>query len=133
MVNELHAGQAVQAGSKSRTAVQRRTARLDINKQDGVITIKVGDDLDLRLHDLFLEALEQAQHDAGSRIVVDLSNTRRIVDSGLALLMLLDERSWRLACKVRVENCRPELQHRLGHGLPHGMFNLSSNCQVLEE
>jgi anti-anti-sigma regulatory factor len=100
-----------------------------VDQAGAEIIINVGEDLDLRLSDTFLQAVSCAQRDVTSRIVVDLSKTRRIFDSGLAMLMLLNDRTWRLSGKIRIINCRPELKHRLSRGLIPGMFNLVQGCQ----
>jgi len=50
----------------------------------------------------------------------------------VALLLMLDERSWRSASKVRIINCNHELVHRITHCLPPGEFNLSGDCGELE-
>jgi len=104
-------------------------ARLDVNKQDCVITIKIGTSLDLRLNDIFMKAIRHAQGSIRNRIVVDLEKTHRIFDSGLALLMLLNIRSWRKSCKVLIINCSPDLEQRIEQGLTPGMFNLSQRKQ----
>ena len=100
-------------------------ASLDVNEQDGTITIKVGTNLDLGIHDLFMKATRHAQSSIRNRIVVDLDKTQRIFDSGLALLRQLDIRSWRMSCKVRIINCTPDLEQRIEQVLDPGMFNLS--------
>jgi anti-anti-sigma regulatory factor len=104
-------------------------AYLNVDDTGSAITINVGEDLDLRLRDIFLRAVACAQRNVASRIVVDLSQTRRIFDSGLAMLMLLNDRAWRLSGKIRIINCRPELKQRLARGLAVGKFNLVQGCQ----
>lgn len=111
--------------------IQDADARLDINKQDCVITIEVGPNLDLSLHDLFMKAVKHAQSSIRNRIVVDLEKTQRIFDSGLAMLMLLDMRSWRKSCKVLIINCNPDLEQKIEQGLAPGKFNLSKGNQLL--
>lgn len=111
------------------SSLQNTGASLDINEQDCIITIKVGTNLDLRLHDLFMTAIRHAQGSIRNRIVVDLENTRRIFDSGLALLVQLNMRSWRKSCKVNIINCDPELEQQIERVLSPGIFNLSRNQQ----
>jgi anti-anti-sigma regulatory factor len=108
---------------------QTTVSALNVDDKSSAIIISVGEDLDLRLRDTFLRAVGCAQRNVASRIVVDLSKTRRIFDSGLAMLMLLNERSWRLSSKIRIINCRPELKHRLARGLALSKFNLVQGCQ----
>ena len=107
---------------------------VEISDQGDVrtVTIRVGEELDRSANDIFTRAITEAQHDVGNLIVVDLANTRRITDSGLALLIKLNERSWRTACKVRIVNCNPELHYRITHHLDPGTFNLSLDCSELE-
>jgi anti-anti-sigma regulatory factor len=102
---------------------------MNVDKNDPAITINVGEDLDLRLRDTFLQVVGCAQRNVASRIVVDLSKTRRIFDSGLAMLMLLNARAWRLSSKIRIVNYRPELQRRLVDGLNPDIFNLDQLYQ----
>ncbi|UCB53819.1 MAG: hypothetical protein JSW45_07545 [Thiotrichales bacterium] len=104
-------------------------ASLDINQRDYVITIKVGANLDLSLHDLFMKAIRYGQGSIRNRIVVDLEKTQRIFDSGLVLLMMLDLRSWRKSCKVRIINCSVDLEQRIHQCLAPGLFNLSQDNQ----
>ena len=105
---------------------------MSFNEQDCTITIKVGTSLDLSLHDLFMQAIMHAQSSIRNRIVVDLDNTHQIFDSGLALLMQLDIRSWRKSCKVLIINCNPNLEQRIEQTLAPGMFNLSQSNQHLD-
>lgn len=113
----------------SESGTQDTGARLDINNQECVITISVGTSLDLRLHDIFMKAIKYAQSSVRNRIVVDLERTHLIFDSGLALLMMLNIRSWRKSCKVLIINCNPDLEQRIEQGLTAGMFNLSQGSQ----
>jgi len=115
----------------SESGTQVTGAGLDINNQECVITIRVGTSLDLRLHDVFMKAIKYAQRSTRNRIVVDLDKTHLIFDSGLALLMMLNIRSWRKSCKVLIINCNPDLEQRIEQGLTAGMFNLSRGCQHL--
>jgi anti-anti-sigma regulatory factor len=109
-------------------------ASLEIKDRGDVhtITINVGEDLDDGANNLFTKAIIEAQHDVGTLIVVNMANTRRIFDSGLALLKLLNERSWRRTNKIRIINCRPDLECRFAHGLNPGIFDLSDDCLLLE-
>lgn len=106
-----------------------RRAYLNVDEIASVITITVGEVLDLRFRDTFLKAIECAQRDVTCRIVVDLRKTRRIFDSGLAMLMLLNDRTWRLSGKIRIINCNPALKQRLARSLDTGKFNLTQGCQ----
>jgi len=113
------------------SGIQGAAAGLDVNQQDCVITIKIGTSLDLSLCDLFMKAIRHAQGSIRSRIVVDLENTHRIFDSGLALLMLLNVRSWRKSCKILIINCNPDIKQRIEQGLAPGIFNLSQVTSTL--
>jgi len=98
---------------------------LNVSEDGSVVIIRVGRNLDLRLCDIFLKAAAQAQRLAASRIVVDLRQTRRLYDSGLAMLMLLHDRAWYLTEKIRITNCRPEIRDRLTDDLFPRLFNLA--------
>lgn len=116
----------------SNSEIQDTGARLDVNKQDCIITIKIGTSMDLRLYNLFMRAIKHAQSSIRHRIVVDLEKTHRIFDSGLALLMLLNTRSWRKSYKILIINCNPELERRIEQGLAPGMFNLSQGNRYFD-
>ena len=101
--------------------------QLNVCEDGSVVTIRVGRDLDLRLCKVFLKAAAQAQRLAASRIVVDMRQTRRLYDSGLAMLMVLHDRAWYLTEKIRITNCSPEIRGRLTGGLLPKLFNLAKN------
>ena len=117
----------------SETETQDTGARLEINNQERVITIRIGTSLDLRHHEIFMKAIKYAQSSISNRIVVDLEKTQLIFDSGLALLMMLNTRNWRKSCKVRIINCNPDLEQRIEQGLKAGKFNLSQGSQHLDD
>ena len=100
---------------------------LNVSEDGSVVTIRVGQDLDLRLCNIFLKAAAHAQRLAASRIVVDLRQTRRIYDSGLAMLMVLHDRAWYLTEKIRITNCSPEIRSKLTDDLLPQLFNLAEN------
>jgi len=103
---------------------------LNVSEKGTVATIRVGKDLDLRVCNTFLEAVTRAQRLAASRIVVDLCQTRRLYDSGLAMLMLLHDRAWFLTEKIRITNCRPEIRGRLTGDVFPELFNLAEGRQT---
>jgi len=99
--------------------------QLNVSEDGSVVTIRVGRDLDLRLCNVFLKAAAQAQRLAASRIVVDLRQTRRLYDSGVAMLMVLHDRAWYLTEKICITNCSPEIRGRLTDDLLPKLFNLA--------
>ena len=105
---------------------QTSGASLNVDDRDSAIIIIVGQDLDLRLLDMFLQAVGCVQRGIISRIVVDLSKTRRIFDSGVAMLMLINGR---LSGRIRIINCNPDLKSRLTRGLSSAMFNPDLACR----
>ncbi len=109
----------------------RQTAGTPFNAEetDSAIVIKVGQDLDLRLLDIFMQAIEIVQRGIISRIEVDLSRTRRIFDSGLALLMSLNHRNLTLSGKIRIINCDAGLKSRLRCCVNTGLFSLEQVCR----
>lgn len=130
MANEQQSSRAIH-----RQDIKPRSSIGVESKRDGglnTLTIKPGENLDSSSASLFTRAIAEAQHDVGTLIVVDMTDTRRIFDSGVALLKMLDERSWRRACKVRIINCSPHLERSITQGLTPGTFNLSDNCIMLE-
>jgi len=104
---------------------------LNVSEKGTVVTIRVGKDLDLRDCNPFLEAVSRAQRLAASRIVVDLCQTRRLFDSGLAMLMMLHDRAWYLTEKICITNCRPEIRDRLSGDVFPELFNLAEGRQNL--
>ena len=113
---------------------QHASTRADLREQGDMntITIRVGNEFDGSASAVFRNVIEQAQHEVGTVIVVDMANTQRIFDSGLELLKMLDKRSWRRTTKIRIINCSPDMERRITHGLPTGTFNLSGDCIMLE-
>jgi len=110
---------------RSNPALRLSQTLLNVSEDGSVVIIRVGRDLDLRLCNVFLKAAAQAQRLAASRIVVDLRQTRRLYDSGLAMLMALHDRTWYLNEKIRIINCSPEIRDRLTDDLLPKLFNLA--------
>lgn len=86
---------------------------MQANEKVTVFNIHVGKNLDLRLCNTFLNVCEYATTVSPSRIVLDLSQTERVFDSGLAMLMLLNEHSYLLTENTLIKNCRPEIYQKL--------------------
>lgn len=78
-----------------------------------VVTIEVDERLDCSVHSAFNRACRLAEATKTRNIVVDLKKTRRIADSGLAMLMMLRNRLGRVKNRVLLVNCRPEFRKSL--------------------
>jgi anti-anti-sigma regulatory factor len=111
---------------------QALVTRFEYDQEESLITIHVGEILDGYATEVFTKAIEQAQHDVRNHIIVDLADTARILESGLKLLTMLDERCWRMAGKIHVINCKPDLAPKVRRGLAPDVFNLSDDCKQLE-
>jgi anti-anti-sigma regulatory factor len=82
------------------------------------LRLQVGEQLDVSACPQIYEARRILSSAVLDRIVVDLAATRRVLDSGLALLLVLRERAGRLRDHIYLANCRPEVRSRLtGAGL----------------
>jgi anti-anti-sigma factor len=78
-----------------------------------VVTIEVDERLDCSVHSAFNSACKLVEAAESRKIVIDLSKTRRIADSGLAMLMMLRNRLGRVKNRILLVNCRPELRKSL--------------------
>jgi anti-anti-sigma regulatory factor len=112
---------------------QFSTARFDVKGtgDDITLTVYVGEDLDFLAKDTFKRAIAEAQRSLNACVVVDLENTKRIDDSGLELLSMLNTGCWRMSRKVRIVNCSADLECRFAGGLERGVFDLSGECSTL--
>ena len=85
-----------------------------VNTSDGrVIRIEADERLDLSVHGAFVHACKLAEYPNLRAIEVNLVKTRHILDSGLAMLMMLRERAGHLDNGIKLFNCSPEIRNRL--------------------
>jgi hypothetical protein len=85
-----------------------------VNTADGrVIRIEADERLDLSVHGVFVHACKLAEYPNLRAIEVNLVKTRHILDSGLAMLMMLRERAGHLDNCIKLFNCSPEIRNRL--------------------
>ena len=77
---------------------------------DRVITIRVDEQLDCSAHSEFIRACRLAEMSKPGEVVIDLNRTRRIADSGLAMLIMLRHRLGKVRNRILLVNCRPELR-----------------------
>ena len=85
------------------------------NGNGNTINIHTDECLDFSVCSLFSRAWELTEYPDMEHIVIDLGNTRRINDSGLAMLLLLSERTEKVVGKIQLVNCRPEVKKRLSY------------------
>jgi len=90
-----------------------------------IVFIRIGRHLDFRLHEQFLRACRRAQLTRTRKIVIDLARTRRLHESGLALLMMLHDRAWCLRDGIELINCSAALRARVNRDLYPGIFHLA--------
>ena len=74
------------------------------NSSRVTVTVRVTGVLDLRATDLMQSVHELAMRFKAARIIVDLSRTSRIYDSGLAILLLLKEKLGRQIHLIKLVN-----------------------------
>lgn len=93
--------------------------------QADVVFIRVGTHFDARLHDMFMRACYWVQGKRSKKIVVDFAQTRRLHESGLALLMMLHDRAWCLREGIELVNCSPALRAWFSNALYPGAFKVA--------
>ena len=84
----------------------------DIGNGD-TIKIRMGKSLDLRALSMVTRVCNLVKYPQVRHVVIDLKNTRHIRGSGLAMLILLRQRTGKLVRHITIVNCRPELKNRL--------------------
>ena len=85
-----------------------------INSSEGrVILIETDQRLDLSVHGVFVQACRLAEYPDLRGIEVNLGKTRQILDSGLAMLLMLRDRVGHFARYIKLYNCSPEIRNRL--------------------
>jgi anti-anti-sigma factor len=91
-----------------------------------VITIRVDEQLDFSAHRAFSHACEElAAYPDTRKIIIDLSRTRRVFDSGLAMLLMLRDRAGRLKGRIMLANCGPEIRERLSTSKFGAQFHIA--------
>ena len=95
-----------------------------------IVFISIGRNFDFRLRDQFLRACRRAQLSRARKIVIDLARTRRLHESGLALLMMLHDRAWCLRDGIELINCSAPLRARFNRDVCPGIFSLPIGDQL---
>lgn len=86
----------------------------DVKTSDGrVILIEADERLDLSAHSVFVQACKLAEYPNLLTIIVNLGKTRDILDSGLAMLLMLRDRAGHISKRIKLFNCTPEIRNRL--------------------
>ena len=86
----------------------------DMSTSDGkVIIIETDERLDLCAHGVFVQACKLAECPNMQAILVNLGKTRQILDSGLAMLLMLRDHVGHLGQYIKLFNCSPEIRNRL--------------------
>jgi hypothetical protein len=78
-----------------------------------VIRIEADERLDLSIHSVFVHACKLAEYPNLLGIEVNLGKTMQILDSGLAMLLMLRERVGHFGNRIKLFNCSPEIKKRL--------------------
>ena len=76
----------------------------------GVVTVQVEGRFDMSQLQEFQQVLVHAR-DSRAKYIIDLSATDQVLDSGIAILLMLIERVG--PARLEVLNCSPELRRRL--------------------
>lgn len=85
-----------------------------INTSDGrVILIETDRRLDLSVHGVFVQACKLAEYPNLRGIEVNLGKTRKILDSGLAMLLMMRDHIGHFGHNIKLYNCTPEIRSRL--------------------
>jgi ABC-type transporter Mla MlaB component len=85
-----------------------------VNTSDGrVILIEADERLDLSVHGVFVHACKLAEYPNLRAIEVNLGKTRHILDSGLAMLLMLRDHASHFGQCIKLFNCSPEIRNRL--------------------
>jgi hypothetical protein len=86
----------------------------DLSTSDGrVILIETDERLDLCAHGVFVQACKLAEYPNLQAILVNLGKTRHILDSGLAMLLMLRDHAGHFGQRIKLFNCSPEIRNRL--------------------
>jgi anti-anti-sigma regulatory factor len=83
------------------------------NGNGNTINIRTDERLDFSACGMFSQAWKLTEYPEIENIEIDLGDTRYINDSGLAMLLLLSERTRKLVGQIKLVNCNAELINRL--------------------
>jgi len=89
-----------------------------------VVTLHIGELLDFNVLNTFDKIRKLAVCSELQKIVIDLSQTRHIFDSGLAMLLFLSNKTGGLNIKIILINCSQEILNRLS------IYNKSTRFQI---
>ncbi len=85
-----------------------------VNTSDGrVVLIETDKRLDLSVHGVFVQACKLAEYPNLRGIEVNLGKTRLILDSGLAMLLMMRDHMSQFGRYIKLYNCSPEIRNRL--------------------
>lgn len=96
-----------------------------VSGEENIITVHVDERLDCSAHARLSDICDLAIESNHRRIVIDLGRTRRIADSGLAMLMMLKDRMGTFRDRVLLVNCRPELRRSLSRVKVPAVFRVA--------
>ncbi|WP_040856032.1 STAS domain-containing protein [Thiorhodovibrio frisius] len=90
------------------------------NRKSNTLVVRLGEQLDLRLVGLIRRAIEALLTVKPLTLVVDLSATEKVFDSGVTLLLLLNHHAGHLRERILLANCGPTVYCRLARaGILH--------------
>jgi anti-anti-sigma regulatory factor len=82
-------------------------------KDSATLVLRIGERLDISACVTVEQAIESIRTLSAQGLVVDLAATRKVFDSGMALLLLLRDRAKHLQNRIFLANCTPRVLDRL--------------------
>jgi len=92
-----------------------------------MLLVNADESLSFREYPVFHQVTGLAADPRTSVIALDLRRTRKIFDSGKAMLVTLSEHAAHLKDRIRLLNARPEIKRQLSQGSLRDLFQFESN------
>lgn len=99
-------------------------------KNSETLVLRIGECLDLSINALVQQAIQALEASRPERVVVDLSATRKVFDSGMALLLLLRNRAGHLKDQIYLTNCAPRICSRLARAGIASRFRIAGQVRA---
>ena len=99
-------------------------------KNSKTLVLRIGECLDLSIKAVVQQAVQSLQANRPERVVVDLTSTRKVFDSGMALLLLLRDRAGHLRDRIYLTNCAPRICSRLTRAGIASQFRIAGEVRA---
>ena len=99
-------------------------------KNSKTLVLRIGECLDLSINALVQQAIQALEASRPERVVVDLTATRKVFDSGMALLLLLRNRAGHLRDRIYLTNCAPRICSRLARAGIASQFRIAGEVRA---